>query len=62
MPKKVTFKNCAPSTDCINEINNRQIDHARHIDVVMPMNNLIEYNDIYSKTSSTLWQYYSDEP
>ena len=28
----------------------------------MPMYNLIEYSDNYSKTSGTLWQYYGDEP
>ena len=28
----------------------------------MPMHNLIEYGDAYSKTSGSLWQYYRDEP
>ena len=28
----------------------------------MPMYNLIECNDNYSKTSGSLWQYYRDEP
>ena len=28
----------------------------------MPMYNLIEYSDVYSKTSGSLWQYYRDEP
>ena len=28
----------------------------------MPMDNLIEYSDNYSKTSGSLWQYYADEP
>ena len=27
----------------------------------MPMYNLIEYSDNYSKTSRSLWQYYKDE-
>ena len=39
--KKVIFKNCAPFTDCISEINNKEIDHANDIDVVMPMYNRI---------------------
>ena len=39
--KKVAFKNCALFTDCISEINNIQIDNAKHIDVIMPMYNLI---------------------
>ena len=28
----------------------------------MPMYNLIEYSDNYSKTSGSLWQYHKDEP
>ena len=28
----------------------------------MPMYNLIEYNDIYSKTPGSLWQYCKDIP
>ena len=28
----------------------------------MPMYNLIEYSDNYSKTSGSLWQYSRDEP
>ena len=49
--KKVVFKNCAPFTDYISEINNTQIDNAKHIDVNMPIYNLIEYSDNYSKRS-----------
>ena len=52
--KEVVFKNCAPFTDCISEINNTQIDSAKHIDVIMPMYNLIKYNNNYSKTSRSL--------
>ena len=37
--KGVTFKNCAPFTNCISEINNTQIDNAKDIDIVMPMYN-----------------------
>ena len=43
-------------------MNTTQIDHAKFIDVVMPMYNLIEYSDNYSKTSGSLWQYYRDDP
>ena len=60
--KKVIFKNCAPFTDCISKINNTDIDNAKYIDIVMPMYNLIEYSDNYSKTSGSLWQYYRDIP
>ena len=58
--KKVIFKNCAPFTDCISKINNTQVDNAKDIDIVMPMYNLIEYSDNYSKTSGSLWQYCKD--
>ena len=59
--KNVVFKNCAPFTDCINEINNAQIDNAKYNDVIMPMYSLIEYSNNYSETSENLWQYYRDE-
>ena len=59
--KAVIFKNCAPFTDCISEINNNQIDNAKYIDNVMPMYNLIECSNNYSKTSRSLWQYYRDD-
>ena len=60
--KEVTFKNCAPFTKCISRINNTDIDNTHDIDIVMPMYNLIEYSDNYSKTSGSLWQYYKDDP
>ena len=60
--KKVIFKNCAPFTNCISEINNTQIDNAKDIDIVMPMYNLIEYRDNYAKTTGSLWQYCKDIP
>ena len=59
--KGVAFKNCAPFTNCISEINNTQIDNARDIDIVMLMYNLIEYSD-NSKTYGSLWEYYRDGP
>ena len=60
--KKVIFKTCAPFTSCIRKINNEQIDNAECIDIVMPMYNLIEYSDNYSKTSGSLWQYCKEIP
>ena len=55
--KKVIFKNCAPFTNCISEINNTQIDNAKDINIVMPMYNLIEYSYNYAKATGSLWQY-----
>ena len=60
--RKVIFKNCAPFTNCISEINNTQIYNAKDIDIVMPMYNLIEYSDNYAKTTRSLWQYCKDIP
>ena len=60
--KKVTFKNCAPFTNCIIKINNTQIDNAEYIDIVMPMYNLIEYRDNYWQTSESWWQYCKEIP
>ena len=58
--KKVIFKNCAPFTTCISEIYNTQVDNAKDIDIVMPMYNLIEYSDNYSKISGSFLQYCKD--
>ena len=54
--KKVIFKNCVPFTNCMSKINNTQVDNAEYIDIVMPMYNLIEYSDNYSKISGSLRQ------
>ena len=40
--KGVVFKNCAPLTDCISEINNTQINNVKDIDLVIPLYNLME--------------------
>ena len=58
---KVAFKNCAPFRACRTEINETFIDEAEHINTAMPMYNLIEYNDNYSDTSGSLWQFRRDE-
>ena len=45
--KKVLFKTCAPFTDT-------QVDYTKDIDAVIPMYNLIEYSNNYSKASLSL--------
>ena len=60
--KGVIFKNCESYIKCIIDINNTQVDDTKDLDVAMPMYNLIEYNDNYSKTCGSLSQYYGDEP
>ena len=54
--KKVQFKTCLPFTNCINEINNRHVDNAKDINILMSMSNFIEYSNKYWKTSESLWQ------
>ena len=58
---KVAFKNCAPFRECRTEINETFVDNAEHINIAMPMYNLIEYSDNYSDTSGSLWQFKRDE-
>ena len=60
--KGATFKNCALFISCISRISNKDINNAQDFDIVMPMYNLVEYSDNYSKTSESLWQYYKDDP
>ena len=52
--KTIIIKNDAPFTNCVSELNNTQIDNGKDIDIVVPMYNLIEYGDNYSKTSGSL--------
>ena len=59
--KKMIFENYASFTKWISKINNTQIDDTLDIDVVMPMFNLIEYSNNYSKPTGILWQYCRDE-
>ena len=47
--KNIIIKNCALFTDCISEINNTQIDNVKDFDIIIPMYNLIEYSNNYSK-------------
>ena len=42
--------------------NNTKLDDAQDIDIVIPMYNLIENGDVYSKQSESLWLYFRDEP
>ena len=37
------------------------IDNVEDISIVMPMHNLLEYNQNYSMTLGSLWNYYRDK-
>ena len=58
---KVAFKNCAPFTKCITHINDEHVHNADNFDNKMHMHNLVEYNDNYSDSSGSLWQFKRDE-
>ena len=59
---RLALKNCAPFTKYDLEINDEHVDTAEHLDITMPMYNLIEYSDNYQDSSATLYQYKRDEP
>ena len=47
--------------DCWTEINKTFVDKTEHINIAMPMYNLIEYSDNYSDTSGSLLQFKREE-
>ena len=51
---KSAFKNCAPFRTCITQINETFADKAKHINITMPMYNLIECSGNYSDSSGSL--------
>ena len=53
---KVVLKNSAQFRKCTTEINEIRIDEAGHINIEMPIYNLIEYGDSFSDTFASLWQ------
>ena len=53
--KYVIHKIYALFISCKSEKNNIKIGNAKSIDIIMPMCNLKEHSDDYSKTSESLW-------
>ena len=54
---QLAFKNCAPFTRCITNIDGTTIDDGEDLDLVMPMYNLKEYSSNYSQSTANLWFY-----
>ena len=54
---KLTFKNCAPFTSCVPQINDGHVEDAEDLDIIMPMYNLLEYSDNYEESSGSLYQF-----
>ena len=55
--KDVALKNNAPFRLYISKINNTLVNNAEDLDIVMSMNNLLEYSGNCSVTSERLWNY-----
>ena len=58
--RNLVLKNNAVFIPCISKINNALIDNVEDLDTVMPMYNLLEDSNNYTKTSGSLWNYYKD--
>ena len=50
LAKQLDDRDCVPFTDCASAMRNNQIDHAKDLNIVIPMYNLIEYCNNNSKT------------
>ena len=48
------FKNVSPFTDCISEINNIQVDNAKYIDVIMPIDNYSKHQEVCGNITDTI--------
>ena len=51
----IAFKNCASFTRCAAHINDKHVETAEILDIIMPMYNLIEYSDSYADSSGSLY-------
>ena len=59
--RPLILKNNAPFISYISKINNKLIEDAEDLDIVMPMYNLLGYSKNYRKTIGSLYNYYRDE-
>ena len=50
------------SPDWISKTNTTQVDNAKEQYLVMPMYNVIVYDNNYSKITENVQQYYRDKP
>ena len=58
---QVAFKKCASFIKCIPKIDGTTKDYAEALYLVMPINNLLEYNSNYSDTTGTFRFYSKDD-
>ena len=57
----VAFKNCAPFTRCVTNINDEHVETTENLDIIVSMYNLIEYLDNYADSFGSLYQFKRDE-
>ena len=57
----VAFKSCAPFTRFVTHANDEHVETAEHLDIIMPMYNLIEYFGKHADSSRSLYQFKRDE-
>ena len=50
----VAFKNCASCTRYVTYINDKHVETAENLDIIMPMYNIIEYSENYADSSGSL--------
>ena len=58
---QVAFKNCGPFTKCITKNDGTKLDDAEDLDLVVLINNLVEYSSNYSDETGGLWFCSKDE-
>ena len=58
---QVAFKNCGPFTKCITKNDGTKLDDAEDLDLVVLINNLVEYSSNYSDETGSLWFCSKDE-
>ena len=52
-----SFKTCAPFTRHVTHINDKHVETAENLDIIMSMYNLIQYSDNYADSSGSLYQF-----
>ena len=58
----LSFKDWAPSNKCITVIDGTTIYDTEDLDLIMTINNLIEYGSNFSQINESLLFYTKDEP
>ena len=58
---KVCFKNFSPFTRCVTHLDDKHIETAEKLDLIMNLYNIVEYSDNYLDTTGSLFQYKRQE-